>query len=135
MSKISAVHHISLKPATPEEFEKTLHFYCDLLGLPVQSRWTKPDGTMLAMLDAGNCCLEIVGNGRWPKNEHGSLDHLAFCTNDVDGLLALVEANGYQVTSPAADITLGTTPPTPVRNGFCRGPLGELVEFFDVKRP
>ena len=23
MSKISAVHHISLKPATPEEFEKT----------------------------------------------------------------------------------------------------------------
>ena len=47
MPKISGVHHISLKPATPEEFEKTLHFNCGLLGLTVQARWTKPDGTML----------------------------------------------------------------------------------------
>ncbi len=135
MPKISGVHHISLKPATPEEFEKTLHFYCGLLGLTVQSRWTKPDGTMLAMLDAGNCCLEIVGNGTWDKMEHGSLDHLAFCTDAVDELLALVKENGYEVTSPAADITLGTTPPTPIRNGFCKGPLGELVEFFHVRQP
>ena len=66
--------------------------------------WAKaePDGTMLAMLDAGNCCLEIVGNGTWDKMEHGSLDHLAFCTDAVDELLALVKENGYEVTSPAA---------------------------------
>ncbi len=133
MSNISGVHHISLKPKDTAEFEKVLHFYCDLLGLKVEARWTKPDGTQLAMIDAGNCRIEIVGNGQWDKNDRGSLDHLAFATDAVDELLALAQANGYEITTPATDASLGTTPPTPIRIGFCRGPLGELVEFFCVK--
>ena len=60
-------------------------------------------------------------------------DHGGFVLKGI--VCRYLKENGYEVTSPAADITLGTTPPTPIRNGFCKGPLGELVEFFHVRQP
>ncbi|MBQ3390972.1 MAG: VOC family protein [Clostridia bacterium] len=133
MTKIKGVHHISLKPKDLAEFETTLQFYRDLLELPVASSWIKPDGTHVAMVDLGNCCLEIISSGTPDRTEHGGIDHFALSTEHVDELLERVSAAGYPITMAATDAALGTTPPTPIRIGFCKGPLGEFIEFFHVK--
>jgi lactoylglutathione lyase len=44
---------------TVEEYDETLAFYRDALGLPVAADWSSPDGRV-TLLDAGRATLEIV---------------------------------------------------------------------------
>ncbi|NLT58733.1 MAG: VOC family protein [Clostridiales bacterium] len=134
MKLITGTHHISLKPADRASFEETLHFYRDLLELELLHRWDRPDGSGFAMLSTGNSLLEVVEGGAPDKAPVGSIDHFALSTTQVDVLVERVQAAGYDITLAPRDGALGTTPPTPIRIAFCRGPIGELIEFFHEKQ-
>ena len=121
---ITGVHHISLKCGTKEEMAKAKAFYLDLLGFSLIREW--PDGIMIS---AGNCMLEIFGNGAGTRTK-GALRHIAFATDDVDGITEKVKAAGYEVFIEPNDIVIRSDPPLPVRMAFCFGPLGEEIEFF-----
>lgn len=124
---ISGIHHVSLKCGTTEEFEKAKDFYLNVLGFAVVREW--PEGIMI---DSGSGLLEIFSNGPGVKSK-GAVRHIAFGTDDVDGVIEKVKAAGYEVFIEPNDIVIRSDPPFPARMAFCWGPLGEELEFFQEK--
>ena len=124
---ITGIHHVSLKCGTTKEFEKAKDFYLDVLGFAPVREW--PEGIMI---DSGNGLLEIFCNGPGVKSI-GAVRHIAFGTDDVDGVIEKVKAAGYEVFIEPNDIVIRSDPPFPARMAFCWGPLGEELEFFQEK--
>ena len=124
---ITGVHHVSMKCGTEDEFRKAKYFYLGTLGFRVKREW--PDGIMI---DTGNCMLEIFSNGPGIKAK-GAIRHIAFGTDDVDGLVRKVKRAGYRVFIEPNDLVIRSEPELPARMAFCFGPLGEEIEFFQEK--
>ena len=125
---ITGIHHIALRCNGVAEYEKTVHFYRDLLGLEVYKTWGGGDEQSI-MLNTGAGCMEIFSNGKEPMKQ-GMLLHVAFTTDNVDELIEKVRAEGYQVTIEPQDLSIPTKEGFPVRIAFCIGAAGEEVEFF-----
>ena len=104
-------------------------FYSQVLGCPLVRRWGQGGGSG-AMLDLGNCLLEIFADADRPLSP-GVHRHVAFRTDDVDGTLELARRAGCAVTMEPTDKTLGAD--YPVRIAFFRGPAGESVELFQER--
>lgn len=121
---ITGIHHISLKCGTKETFEKAKDFYLNVLGFSPVREW--PEGIMI---DSGCGLLEIFSNGEGIRAK-GALRHIAFATDDVDGITEKVKAAGYAVFIEPNDIVIRSDPPVSARMAFCYGPLGEEIEFF-----
>ena len=51
--KTKGIHHVALKAKGYAAFEKMMHFYHDLLGMPVVRTWGAGDDSA-AMLDTGD---------------------------------------------------------------------------------
>ncbi|MGH3036945.1 MAG: VOC family protein, partial [Gaiellaceae bacterium] len=58
----SPVRELRLAVTAPE-YERTLAFYRDVLGLPVVEAWDAPEGNG-AVLDAGRATLELLSTGQ-----------------------------------------------------------------------
>ena len=54
-------------------------------------------------------------------------------TEDVDACVTAVRKAGYEVFVEPKDIEIQSDPKFPARIAFCRGPLGEEIEFFCEK--
>ena len=129
-SLICGIHHVALKCDGTAEFEKTQHFYQDVLGLvPVRS-WGEGENAG-AMLSTGDGLLEIFASGR--KLPQGAIRHFALRTERVDDCVAAVRAAGYPITVEPKDIVIASNPPFPARIAFCTGPVGEEIEFFQER--
>jgi len=126
---ILRTHHISLKANGEEAYKKALHFYGELLGLPTVRQWDVP-GRRGAMLSTGDCLLEITDNGTLGGPVLGSIAHFALLTDDVEACTEKVRAAGYEIFVEPKDGLVPSEPPCPVRVAFCRGPVGEEIEFF-----
>lgn len=129
--KITGIHHLALKCQGVDEFEKTVHFYRDILGLPIARSWGEGESSGI-MLDTGAGLLEIFANAP-DKLGSGAVRHFALAADDVDACIDAVRTAGYEVTMEPTDICIGSVPPYPARIAFCIGPVGEEIEFFHVK--
>ena len=129
--EIKGIHHIALKARGIEEFNKTLDFYCGILGMPVVRRWGEGE-KQAVMVDTGAGMLEIFANAT-DRPGTGALRHLAFEVTDTDVCIEAVRAAGYEIIMEPKDLTIGSEIPLYARIGFCIGPVGEEVEFFTVK--
>jgi len=127
MSLVKGIHHVSMKCCSEEEYRKTVAFYRDILGLAVAREWQEG-----IMLDTGAGIIEIFNNGEEPL-EKGTIRHFAFATDDVDACVGAVAAAGYEVFIAPKDIVISSQPSYPARIAFCKGPLGEEIEFFCTK--
>lgn len=127
MSLVNGIHHVSLKCSSDAEYKEEIKFYGEILGLSIIREWEKG-----IMFDTGNGLIEIFndGNDHLPK---GTIRHFAFSTNDVDACVKAVANAGYEVFVNPKDIVIKTTPAFPARVAFCKGPLGEEIEFFCEK--
>lgn len=129
--KITGIHHLAIKCHGIEEFEKTVAFYRDILGLTFARSWGSGEGIGM-MLDTGAGMLEIFANAKdYP--EASVVRHFAFDVEDTDACVEAVRAAGYEITEEPHDIVIPSDPPYPARIAFCIGPVGEAVEFFQVK--
>ena len=81
------------------------------------------------MLYTGNIMLEIFCNGDGIRSK-GAIRHVAFGTDDVDGMIETVRSAGYRVLIEPKDIVIRSDPEHHARMAFCYGPLGEEIEFF-----
>ena len=124
---ITGIHHISMKCGTKEELDRTRDFYLRVLGFSLAREW---QGGI--MIHTGNSLLEIFGNKEGIK-AIGAIRHVAFSTDDVDGIIAKVKAEGYEVFVEPNDIVIPSDPELHARMAFCRGPLGEEIEFFQER--
>ncbi len=127
MSMIKGIHHVSLKCRDAEEYEHTVSFYRDVLRLPVLRTWK--EGTMV---ETGGGIIEIFNNGSDAPGQ-GVIRHFAFATDDVDGCIDTVRKACYEVTVEPKDVVMSSEPPFLIRVAFCKGPLGEEIEFFQER--
>lgn len=124
---IKGIHHVSMKCSNQEEYEKTIHFYKDILGLSVARSWNAG-----IMLDTGSGLIEIFNDGE-EKLDKGVIRHFAFAVDDADRCVDTVRKAGYEVFVEPKDVVIASDPPFPARVAFCYGPLGEEIEFFEEK--
>jgi len=124
---IKGIHHVSMKCSNQEEYEKTIHFYKDILGLSVARSWNAG-----IMLDTGSGLIEIFNDGE-EELDKGVIRHFAFAVDDADRCIDTVRKAGYEVFVEPKDVVIVSNPPFPVRVAFCYGPLGEEIEFFEEK--
>jgi glyoxylase I family protein len=124
---VSGFHHVALRAA---DFDASVRFYTRGLGLKPVLSWGEGDGRAV-MLDAGNGNrVEVFAGGAAGKQPEGALLHMAFRTADCDRAIEAARAVGAVVTDEPKTVTIPSTPPTVVRIAFCKGPDGEVLEFF-----
>lgn len=129
MNGISGVHHICLKAPGRAAWERAVVFYTQVLGCPLVRTWGGGDGSG-AMVDLGNCLLEIFADGDGPLPS-GVYRHMALAAADVDGAVEQARRAGCEILLEPTGKCLGAD--YPVRIAFCRGPLGESIEFFQER--
>lgn len=120
---VTGIHHVSLKCASAAEFDKTVSFYRDLLGMPVDREW---EGGI--MLDTGNGIVEIFANAA-DHPAQGAWRHVALAVDEVDQLVESIRQAGYAVIMEPKDIDLVGLK---ARIAFVVGPVQEEIEFFCV---
>lgn len=125
---IHGIHHAALKCCGMEEFEKTVAFYRDVLGLTVRRTWGEGEEAG-AMLDTGSGLMEIFANGQ-ERLPQGAIRHIAFASDDVDACVEAVKQAGYTVFVEPKNIVIESESPYPARIAFCIGPVGEQIELF-----
>lgn len=120
---VSGIHHISLKVPI-DLYDSEVNFYRNLLGLKV----VRMQDTAV-FLSGGNVIIEILNSGEgYPSR--GALDHFAFQTDDVDGLLDTLRRAGYRVTMEPTEHVFTGERPYCVYIAFVEGPAGESIELF-----
>lgn len=131
---ITGIHHVALKCSGSESFKKTVDFYTNVIGMKVKYSWGEGDdaGTMLTL--NGTDVLEIFASGQ-EGTGNGSINHFAFYTDDPDECIARVKKAGYEITEEPYHVDISLNEPAkgqkyPLYVGFCKGPLGESIEFF-----
>lgn len=124
---IKGTHHICLKPQNKEEFDKTVSFYQDVLGMETAAAW---EGGMMLHIGDGSV-MEIIMEGVG-ETGRGSVQHFALLTDDVEACCEAVKKAGYTVFLEPADGVIPADPAFNIKYAFCYGPMGEEVEFFKV---
>jgi glyoxylase I family protein len=123
-------HHVAIRAA---DFDKTLQFYHEGLGFRVAVRWGQGDGRA-ALMDTGDGnYLEVFAGGKRAPGEpapEGAILHFALRTASCDAAIERVRAAGATVTVEPKTLALESEPPITIRIAFCKGPDGELIEFF-----
>lgn len=122
-------HHIALKA---HNFEESLKFYTEGLGMELLNGWGEGDGR-IQMLDIGDgTILELFAGGA-EHAEVGRYMHLAFKCDDVDAAFATAVKAGAKVKMEPSTVPLNSQPhPMTLRVAFVYGPSGEELEFFKV---
>lgn len=120
-------HHVAIKVA---DFEKSVAFYRDQLGMPVKAQWGEGNGRG-ALLDTGDGnYVEIFAGGSGEKPAAGWF-HIALRCNDVDGVIARLRAAGVPITMEPRNAPLPVPAGRPpIRIAFFNGPDGESIELF-----
>lgn len=128
---IKGIHHVALKACGVEAYQKTVDFYQNILKLPLIRSWGEGEGSG-CMLDTGAGYMEIFASGEDDPGQ-GAIRHFAFDVIDTDACVQAVREAGYKITDEPHDIVIPSNPPYPARIAFCIGPVGEEIEFFQVK--
>lgn len=126
MSLVKGIHHVSMQCCDQQEYEKAVQFYRDVLGMKIVRSWAEG-----VMLDTGCGIIEIFSNGV-ERLDKGTIRHFALAADDTDECIKAIRNAGYEVFVEPKDIEIPSEPGYPARIAFCRGPLGEEIEFFQA---
>lgn len=126
--KVTGIHHVAIKACGVKDYNKTIDFYHNILGMPIFRQWGEGLESG-ALVDTGAGMMEIFANGEDYPGQ-GSMRHIAFEVDDVDSYTEAARKAGYRITMEPNDIVIAGD--YPARIAFCIGPVGEEVEFFKV---
>jgi len=120
------IHHVAMNVP---DFDASVAFYTEVLGCTEAHRWGEGD-KQAVLLDTGDgSYIEIFPGGK-PGDTDNRLLHVALRSGDVDAAIERVRSAGAEVTAEPTDVNIPCDPPLPVRIAFCKGPAGEIIEFF-----
>jgi glyoxylase I family protein len=131
--KGGGLHHIAVQT---RDWEESLRFYRDLLGMEVVLEFGSPE-RKIALLDMGDGSHMELFQPTAQTPAPGSpapndpVIHFALTTTDVDAAVAHVRAAGCTITVEPKDVLLAGK--VTVRIAFFLGPNGEVIEFFQTK--
>jgi glyoxylase I family protein len=123
-------HHVALRSAN---WEASVKFYTEVLGCVEKVRWGEGDGRAI-LLDTGDGnYIEIFAGGSADSKPDGSIIHFALRTDDVVAAIERARAAGAPITVEPKIVTPPHMKPNPIQLhvGFCKGPDGEVIEFFN----
>lgn len=127
MATIKALHHVHLK-CLKEQYEEVLRFYRDILGLRVLA-----EHPHCAILDTGSGLLEVFCDADKCLGQ-GDYRHIAFEVDDAAAWIKIVEEAGYKIKEHPINVMFDLEQPTPATIAFCYGPIGEEIEFFQIRK-
>ncbi len=113
------------------ELDRSIAFYCDILGMKLLRREDYPDGKFtLAFVgfqpESQGAVLELTFNWGVDSYDHGSaFGHIAIEVDDAAQACALVKSKGGKVTREAGPMKHGTTV-----IAFVEDPDGYKIEFI-----
>ncbi len=121
-------HHVAIRAC---DFDASVEFYTKALGFQKKIAWGEGKRRAI-MLDTGDGnYLEIFANGTDEPKLEGSIIHFALRTSDCDAAIERARVFGAEVTIEPKSVNIPSEPhATPVRIAFCKGPDGEVIEFF-----
>ena len=124
-------HHVAIRAS---DFDASVRFYTQALGFVEKIRWGDAEKRAI-MLDVGDGNYLEIFSGRKESLSAESPEppilHFAIRTSETDAAISRARAAGAIVTTEPKDVIIQSTPrPTPVRLAFCKGPDGEVIEFF-----
>jgi glyoxylase I family protein len=116
------------------DFDASVWFYTQVLGMTERVCWGEGSKRAI-MLDTGDGnYIELFAGGSKEPRPEGMILHFALRTDNCDAALERARAAGMQVTMEPKNVEIPSIPPTPVRIAFCKGPDGEVIEFFQNDR-
>jgi catechol 2,3-dioxygenase-like lactoylglutathione lyase family enzyme len=125
------LHHVAIQC---RNMDQSLHFYRDVLGMPVTLEFNL--GRPIALVDLGDGgCIELIApaNGKpadpIAHTEGHPIMHIALTASDTRAATEMVRKAGYAILDEPKDILLNTLK---VTNSFFLGPNDEHLEFFQV---
>ena len=116
------------------DLEKSLKFYCEVLGMEVIRRKDYPEGKFtLAFVgygeEADNTLIELTYNWGTDKYDLGNAyGHIALGVEDIYGTCAKITLKGGKVVRPPGTMQHGTTV-----IAFVEDPDGYKVELIQLK--
>jgi glyoxylase I family protein len=134
-------HHVAIRS---HDFDRTVDFYTRVLGFTPRIHWQQAPRRAV-MLDAGDGnYLEVFedlgtpsGGGSGDETSGGGTSgggpilHFALRCNDTDAAIEKARDAGCEVTMEPQSIDVDAKEQlVPIRIAFCKGPDGELIEFF-----
>ena len=120
-------HHVCMRV---KDLNASIKFYTEGLGFVEKASW-RPAPNRCVLLDTGDGnYFEIAQGDPQKTQEAGVFQHIALRTDDCDAAIAAARAAGAEITVEPKDVRLDANPPLQVRVAFCKGPDGEMVEFF-----
>jgi glyoxylase I family protein len=123
-------HHVSMHV---RDLDVSLEFYTEGLGFTPTLTWGEGERRTVLLNTGDGNYFEISGSGSDTPKPGGAFLHVALRTTDCDMAIERAREAGAEVTVEPKDVMLPSTPPTPIRVAFFKGPDGELIEFFQNK--
>lgn len=131
---ITSVDHISIQAS---DFERALTFYSELLGFHICVAPFDFKTRRLCYLDAGNIRIELYSTKEGESHnalyssERVGLDHIAFVTRDLRGLVHRLSCHGVRIIKPPFSISTNAGHST---LAFVEGPDGQEIELRQEQR-
>ncbi len=132
---VKGIHHVALRCLNLDNYNQTLDFYVNVIGMNVKHSWGSGDFAA-TMLELNGGIIEIFSTGK-ASNEIGTINHFAFECDDVFESVKKVQEAGYQIIVPPTMVNLKLNKPSemdfPLIYAYCVGPVGEIIEFYKEK--
>lgn len=120
-------HHVAIRTS---DWATTIGFYTDVLGFREKIAWREAPERAI-MLDTGDGnYLEVFEDLDFRPDPNGVILHFALRIDDCSSALERARSAGVEIIKESTDLDLGSSPVTPVRIAFCKGPEGAIIEFF-----
>jgi len=128
--KIKGFHHVAINTV---DFDGTEQFYTGLLGLRKTKAWGGGNSrcAMFECEDGSNIELFEVEKG--VETPESPIVHFAFDVDDPDAFADAVAKQGFEITTAPKTADVVGYPGFKARLAFCKGPNGEVIEFFCMK--
>ena len=111
---------------TTHDYERTVAFYADVMGLPVADSWDDEGGGTVFAAAAGQ--IEVLGPGRSDSTPWYEGPALAWEVADVDAEIARLRERGVEILAEPTDRPWGH------RNAAIQAPDGLAITLFTVTR-
>jgi lactoylglutathione lyase len=104
--------------------EKSLEFYCGIVGLTVVRRFTAGPGTEIAFLGNGETKIELIRNAANNEINVGKDISWGFEVDSVDRFIDFVKGKGIAVEGPFS-------PNPTIKFIYVKDPNGMKVQFVE----
>src|SRR5436190_23740688 len=128
MGKVTGFHHVAIRSA---DFDRTVEFYREVMGLPLKTSWTGSKGRAALIEISSGSYIEVFEWEPTSMTGEPAILHFSFRTDDVDGMTERARAHGYTVTMEPTSMDIRSSAGLmKLRLSFVLGPDGEEIELM-----